>query len=77
MHQCIFDQDCMPGAIELIKSGKAYVCDLTHDAGLREYRGNLDRAGPQQPDSATVALTKISNLFARMTLAKGLLTAPM
>ncbi len=35
-------------AIELIKKGKAYVCDLTADQ-VREYRGTLTEAGRESP----------------------------
>ena len=36
-------------AIQLIKAGKAYVCDLTSDQ-IREYRGTLTEAGRESPD---------------------------
>ena len=36
------------GPIQLIKEGKAYVCDLTAEE-VREHRGTLDRAGQEQP----------------------------
>ena len=35
-------------AVELIKKGKAYVCDLTADQ-IREYRGTLTEPGKEQP----------------------------
>ena len=35
-------------AVQLIKKGKAYVCDLSADE-IREYRGTLDRAGQGKP----------------------------
>ena len=35
-------------AVQLIKSGNAYVCDLTGDQ-VREYRGTLDRARQGEP----------------------------
>ena len=37
--------DC---AVELIKKGKAYVCDLTADE-IREYRGTLTEPGKESP----------------------------
>ena len=36
-------------AIQLIKAGKAYVCDLTSDQ-IREYRGTLTEPGRNSPD---------------------------
>ena len=35
-------------AVQLIKAGKAYVCDLTADE-VREYRGTLTEPGKEQP----------------------------
>ena len=35
-------------AEKMILAGQAYVCDLTADE-VRQHRGTLDRAGPQQP----------------------------
>ncbi len=35
-------------AVELIKKGKAYVCDLSAD-GIREYRGTLTEPGKESP----------------------------
>ncbi len=35
-------------AVQLIKAGKAYVCDLTADQ-IREYRGTLSSAGKESP----------------------------
>ena len=39
-------------AVQLIKAGKAYVCDLTADE-IREYRGTLDRARARTARTAT------------------------
>ena len=35
-------------AVQLVKAGKAYVCDLTADQ-MREYRGTLTRPGKESP----------------------------
>ena len=42
-----FDR-CYDFAVQLIKEGKAYVCDLTADE-MREYRGTLTEAGKESP----------------------------
>ena len=42
-----FDK-CYAFAVELIKKGKAYVCDLTPDQ-MREYRGTLTEPGKDSP----------------------------
>ena len=42
-----FDK-CYEYAVELIKEGKAYVCDLTADE-MREYRGTLTEPGKNSP----------------------------
>ncbi len=42
-----FDK-CYEFAIQLIKAGKAYVCDLSPDE-MREYRGTLTEAGKNSP----------------------------
>ncbi|MBO7170483.1 MAG: glutamine--tRNA ligase, partial [Clostridia bacterium] len=42
-----FDK-CYEFAIQLIKEGKAYVCDLSADE-MREYRGTLTEAGKNSP----------------------------
>ena len=42
-----FDK-CYEFAVELIKQGKAYVCDLTADE-MREYRGTLTEPGKESP----------------------------
>ena len=42
-----FDK-CYEYAIELIKAGKAYVCDLSAEE-MREYRGTLTEAGKESP----------------------------
>ncbi|SES30873.1 glutamine--tRNA ligase/YqeY domain fusion protein [Halopseudomonas bauzanensis] len=52
-------------AIELIKSGKAYVCDLTPEQA-REYRGNLTEPGKNSPFRDR-SVEENLDLFARMT----------
>ncbi|WP_022962535.1 glutamine--tRNA ligase/YqeY domain fusion protein [Halopseudomonas pelagia] len=52
-------------AIELIKTGKAYVCDLTPEQA-REYRGNLTEPGRNSPFRDR-AVDENLDLFARMT----------
>lgn len=52
-------------AIELIKTGKAYVCDLTPDQA-RDYRGNLTEPGRNSPFRDR-AVDENLDLFARMT----------
>ncbi|MFO7703538.1 MAG: glutamine--tRNA ligase/YqeY domain fusion protein [Halopseudomonas sp.] len=52
-------------AIELIKAGKAYVCDLTPEQA-REYRGNLTEPGRNSPFRDR-AVDENLDLFARMT----------
>lgn len=52
-------------AIELIKRGKAYVCDLTADE-MREYRGTLTVAGKNSPYRDR-SVEENMDLFARMT----------
>tara|TARA_R110000822_G_scaffold65249_1_gene159799 strand:+ start:1598 stop:3265 length:1668 start_codon:yes stop_codon:yes gene_type:complete len=52
-------------AIELIKSGKAYVCDLTPEQA-REYRGNLTEPGRNSPFRDR-GVDENLDLFARMT----------
>ena len=42
-----FDQ-CYEYAVQLIRDGKAYVCDLTADE-MREYRGTLTQPGRESP----------------------------
>jgi len=51
-------------AIQLIKSGKAYVCDLSSDE-IREYRGTLTRAGRESPYRNRTIEENLS-LFLRM-----------
>ncbi len=51
-------------AVELIKSGKAYVCDLTPDE-MREYRGTLTAPGGNSPYRERAVAENI-DLFARM-----------
>ncbi|MBQ0776380.1 glutamine--tRNA ligase/YqeY domain fusion protein [Halopseudomonas sp.] len=52
-------------AIELIKAGKAYVCDLTPEQA-REYRGNLTEPGRNSPFRDR-GVDENLDLFARMT----------
>lgn len=52
-------------AIELIRAGKAYVCDLTPEQA-REYRGNLTEAGRNSPFRDR-SVEENLDLFARMT----------
>ena len=51
-------------AVELIESGKAYVCDLTTDE-VRSYRGTLTEPGRESPYRAR-SLEENLDLFARM-----------
>ncbi|MCK5741066.1 MAG: glutamine--tRNA ligase/YqeY domain fusion protein, partial [Chlorobi bacterium] len=51
-------------AVQLIESGKAYVCDLTADE-VREYRGNLKEAGKNSPFRSRSVEENI-DLFAKM-----------
>jgi len=51
-------------AIELIKKGKAYVCDLTIDQ-IRQYRGTLTQSGKESPHR-TRSIEENLNLFERM-----------
>jgi glutaminyl-tRNA synthetase len=52
-------------AIELIRAGKAYVCDLTPEQA-REYRGNLTEAGKNSPFRDRRVEENL-DLFVRMT----------
>ncbi|MBL4834052.1 MAG: glutamine--tRNA ligase/YqeY domain fusion protein [Pseudomonas sp.] len=52
-------------AIELIRAGKAYVCDLTSEQA-REYRGNLTEPGKNSPFRDR-SVEENLELFARMT----------
>ena len=52
-------------AVELIKKGKAYVCDLTAERDPRAPR-HADRAGQEQPVSATAASRRTSTCSSRM-----------
>jgi glutaminyl-tRNA synthetase len=52
-------------AIELIRAGKAYVCDLTPEQA-REYRGNLTEPGKNSPFRDR-SVEENLDLFARMT----------
>jgi glutaminyl-tRNA synthetase len=51
-------------AVQLIKKGKAYVCDLTADQ-IREYRGTLTAPGTESP-FRNRSVEENLNLFARM-----------
>jgi glutaminyl-tRNA synthetase len=51
-------------AVELIKKGKAYVCDLTGDQ-VREYRGTLNEPGKNSPYRERLVAENL-DLFARM-----------
>ncbi len=51
-------------AVELIKMGKAYVCDLTSDQ-IREYRGTLTEPGRESP-YRNRSVEENLDLFARM-----------
>ena len=52
-------------AVELIKAGKAYVCDLNNDE-VRAYRGNLKDAGKNSPYRDR-SVEENLELFAKMT----------
>ncbi|MDP4118408.1 MAG: glutamine--tRNA ligase/YqeY domain fusion protein [Bacillota bacterium] len=52
-------------AIELIKQGKAYVCDLNADQ-IREYRGTLTEPGKESPYRGR-SVEENMDLFSRMT----------
>lgn len=51
-------------AVELIKAGKAYVCDLNAEQ-VREYRGSLTEAGKDSPGRSR-SVEENLDLFARM-----------
>jgi glutaminyl-tRNA synthetase len=51
-------------AVELIKRGKAYVCDLTAEQ-IREYRGTLTEPGSESPERNR-SVEENLDLFARM-----------
>ncbi len=51
-------------ALELIKKGKAYVCDLSADE-IREYRGTLTKPGRESPDRERTIEENL-DLFMRM-----------
>jgi len=55
-------------AVELIKAGKAYVCDLNAEQ-VREYRGNLTTPGKDSPGRAN-SVEENLDLFARMRAAE-------
>ena len=52
-------------AVELIKSGKAYVCDLNGE-DVRTYRGTLQEAGKDSPNRSR-SVEENLELFAKMT----------
>jgi glutaminyl-tRNA synthetase len=58
-----FDQLC-EWAIQLIKDGRAYVCDLTNEQ-IREYRGTLTKPGRESPDRNRTVEENLA-LFERM-----------
>lgn len=58
-----FDQ-CYAYAVQLIKDGKAYVCDLTPDE-MREYRGTLKEPGRESPYRSR-SVEENLDLFERM-----------
>jgi len=51
-------------AVQLIKDGKAYVCDLNADE-IREYRGTLTKSGKESPDRSR-SVEENLGLFERM-----------
>ncbi|HEW79691.1 MAG TPA: glutamine--tRNA ligase/YqeY domain fusion protein [Phycisphaerales bacterium] len=51
-------------AVQLVKAGKAYVCDLTPDE-IREYRGTLTRPGKDSPHRSR-SIEENLELFERM-----------
>ena len=51
-------------AVQLVKAGKAYVCDLTGDQ-VREYRGTLTRPGKESP-YRNRSIEENMDLFERM-----------
>jgi len=55
-------------AVELIKSGKAYVCDLDAEQ-VREYRGNLTEPGKDSPGRSN-SVEENLDLFSRMRAAE-------
>ncbi|MCK4744277.1 MAG: glutamine--tRNA ligase/YqeY domain fusion protein [Sulfuriflexus sp.] len=55
-------------AVELIKAGKAYVCDLNAEQ-VREYRGNLTTPGKDSPGRSN-SVEENLDLFARMRAAE-------
>ena len=55
-------------AVELIKAGKAYVCDLDAEQ-VREYRGNLTQPGKDSPGRSR-SIEENLDLFARMRAAE-------
>lgn len=58
-----FDR-CYEFALQLIRDGKAFVCDLTPDE-MREYRGTLTVAGKESP-YRTRSIAENLDLFTRM-----------
>jgi len=55
-------------AVQLVKAGKAYVCDLTADE-IREYRGTLTKPGKNSPHRSRSAEENL-NLFEQMRAGK-------
>ncbi|MEM1485104.1 glutamine--tRNA ligase/YqeY domain fusion protein [Oscillospiraceae bacterium PP1C4] len=58
-----FDK-CYEYAVQLIKDGKAYVCDLTPDE-MRQYRGTLTESGKESPYRSR-SVEENLDLFTRM-----------
>ncbi len=55
-------------AVQLVKAGKAYVCDLTPDQ-IRQYRGTLTEPGKDSPNRTRGVETNM-DLFLRMRLGE-------
>jgi glutaminyl-tRNA synthetase len=55
-------------AVQLVKAGKAYVCDLTPDQ-IRQYRGTLTEPGKDSPNRTRSVETNM-DLFLRMRLGE-------
>ncbi len=63
-HASDYFQRLYDGAVELIKLGKAYICDLNADQ-MREYRGTLKQAGKNSP-TRDRSIEDNLDLFGRM-----------
>ena len=63
-HAADYFEQLYDHAVQLIKMGKAYVCDLTADQ-VREYRGTLTEAGRNSPFRERTVEENL-DLFARM-----------